>query len=63
VVIPGKKNRLSCRLLDRCRYRQRNHMERFFGRLKDVRRLATRYEKTAASFLGFIHFFAALCWW
>jgi hypothetical protein len=24
--------------------------------------LATRYEKTAASYLGFVHFFAALCW-
>ena len=62
VVIASKANRRTCRLLDRVRYRQRNHVERFFGRLKDFRRLATRYEKTAASFLGFIHFFAALCW-
>ena len=62
VVIPSKKNRLCCRLIDRVRYRQRNYVERFFGRLKDFRRLATRYEKTAASFLGFIYFFAALCW-
>jgi len=60
--IPSKKNRRACRLIDRLRYRQRNHVERFFGRLKDFRRLATRYEKTAASFLGFVHFFAALCW-
>jgi len=62
VVIPSKKNRTLCRLIDRARYRQRNRVERFFNRLKDFRRLATRYEKTAASFLGFIHFFAALCW-
>ena len=62
VVIPSKKNRTRCRLIDRARYRQRNRVERFFNRLKDFRRLATRYEKTAASFLGFIHFFAALCW-
>lgn len=62
VVIPSKKNRTYCRLIDRGRYRQRNRVERFFGRLKDFRRLATRYEKTAASYLGFVHFFAALCW-
>ena len=62
VVIPSKKNRTYCRLIDRARYRQRNRVERFFGRLKDFRRLATRYEKTAASYLGFVHFFAALCW-
>lgn len=62
VVIPSKKNRTCCRLIDRVRYRQRNGVERFFNRLKDFRRLATRYEKTAASFLGFLHFFAALCW-
>lgn len=62
VVIPSKKNRTYCRLIDRARYRQRNRIERFFNRLKDFRRLATRYDKTACSFLGFLHFFAALCW-
>jgi putative transposase len=61
-VIPSKKNRRTCRLIDWVCYRQRSHVERFFGRLKDFRRLATRYEKTAASFPGFVHFFAALCW-
>ena len=62
VVIPSKKNRTCCRLIDRVRYRRRNQVERFFNRLKDFRRLATRYEKTAVSFLGFCFFFAALCW-
>ncbi|WP_394349936.1 transposase [Hymenobacter baengnokdamensis] len=62
VVIPSQKSRLCCRLIDRVRYRQRNRVERFFGRLKNFPRLATRYEKTAVSFLGFVHFFAALCW-
>lgn len=61
-MTPSKKIRLVCRLLDWTHYRQRNHVERFFGRLKDFRRLATRYEKTAANFLGFVHFCAALCW-
>ena len=62
VVSPSQKNRAYCRLIDRVRYRRRNRVERFFSRLKDVRRLATRYEKTAASFRGFCCFFAAHCW-
>lgn len=61
-VIPAKKNRRKKPRLDRGWYRQRNRVERFFNRFKDFRRLATRYEKTAASYLGFVHFFAALCW-
>ncbi|MEM7530388.1 MAG: transposase, partial [Pseudomonadota bacterium] len=40
---------------DRETYRLRNRIERMFGFLKHFRRLATRYDKTAASFLGFIH--------
>lgn len=35
-------------------YRQRNKVERLFRRLKRCRRVATRYEKTAASYEGFI---------
>ena len=61
VVLPSQKKRLYCRLLERVRYRQRNQIERFFNRLKPCRRLATRYEKTAARFLGFVLFFAARC--
>lgn len=62
VVVPSKQSRTYCRLLDRVRYRRRNRVERFFNRLADFRRLATRYERTAAGFLGFCVFFAALCW-
>jgi len=62
VVIPSKKNRTYCRLIDRRRYAQRNQVERFFNRLKIFRRLATRYEKTASSYLGFVYLFAAICW-
>jgi hypothetical protein len=42
--------------------RDRNKIERFFSRLKPFRRLATRYEKTASSFLGMVHFVSALLW-
>ncbi|MGE3820180.1 MAG: transposase [Isosphaeraceae bacterium] len=39
---------------DRKRYRNRDVIERFFRRLKGCLRLATRYEKKAANFAGFI---------
>ena len=61
-VIPSKKNRLVQRLIDRNLYRDRNKVERFFSRLKQFRRLATRYDKTASSFLGMVHFVSALLW-
>ena len=35
-------------------YRERNHVERFFNKLKQFRRIATRYDKLGASFLAFI---------
>lgn len=38
---------------DRQRYKNRNVIERFFGAIKRFRRVATRYEKKAANFLGF----------
>ncbi|WP_425554390.1 IS5 family transposase, partial [Hymenobacter glaciei] len=41
-VIPSKKNRLVQRVIDRNLYRDRNKVERFFSRLKQFRRLATR---------------------
>jgi len=62
VVIPSKKNRLVQRGIDRNLYRDRNKVERFFSRLKQFRRLATRYDKTASSFLGMVHFISALLW-
>ena len=38
---------------DRTRYRHRNVIERFFRRIKQCRRIATRYEKKAVNFLSF----------
>jgi transposase len=36
-------------------YRERNRVERLVGRLKQDRRVATRHDKLAATFLGFAH--------
>ncbi len=47
---------------DKQRYRNRNVIERFFGHLKRFRRLATRYEKKAANFTGFLWLGAILPW-
>jgi len=54
-VIPPKRNRTAPRPYDTDRYRDRNLVERFWGRAKQYRRVATRYEKTARNFLAFVH--------
>ena len=43
-------------------YRRRNRVERLWGRLKEWRAVATRYEKTAESYLGALHVAASLDW-
>ena len=62
LVIPSKKNRLVERVINHNLYRDRNKVERFFSRLKQFRRLATRYDKTATSFIGMLRFLSALLW-
>lgn len=61
-VIPGKINRKEPILVDAITYTLRNRVERCFNKLKCARRLATRYDKTAASYLGFIHITAVRLW-
>lgn len=45
---------------NKLRYRNRNVIERFFGRIKRFRRVATRYEKKPANFTGFVWLAALL---
>ena len=61
-VIPPKASRKQQRAYDANLYADRNKVERFFGRLKEARGFATRYEKTASSFLAVAHLLAALDW-
>ena len=61
-VIPPRSNRLTPRPFDRHLYRERNLIERFFARLKHFRRIATRYDKLARSFLSFIHIGCCFVW-
>lgn len=61
-VIPPRSNRLNPRAFDRHIYKSRNLIERFFGRIKQFRRIATRYDKLAKSFLSFVHLACAFVW-
>ena len=61
-VIPPRVNRLEQRQWDAHQYKHRNLIERFFCRLKQFRRIATRYDKLMRRFESFVHLSAALCW-
>jgi transposase len=62
-VIPSIARRKSLIPYDRKAYRQRNVIERMFARLKDFRRIATRYDKLARNFLAGVVLAAAIIWW
>jgi len=53
-VIPPRSNRTADRPYDKDAYKQRNVVERFINVIKQCRRVATRYEKTARNFLGVV---------
>jgi len=61
-VIPGKSNRRVKIEHNAHLYKQRNQIERFFGRLKINRAIATRYDQLAESFLSMVHIAAAKYW-
>jgi transposase len=61
-IIPSKSNRKQSIECDFKRYKDRNRIERMFNRLKQFRRIATRYDKTAKSYLGFLYLAAAKLW-
>jgi transposase len=61
-VIPSKSNRKLKREIDGHIYKERHLVENFFCKIKRYRRVATRYEKTAANFLGFVLFASLRVW-
>ena len=62
-VIPNKDDRRFFHPFDRKRYRDRNAIERMFCRLKDFRRIATRYDRLARNFASAVALVAAITWW
>jgi transposase len=53
-VVPSRSHRKQPRALDIVSYRARQVIERWFGRMKAFRRVATRYDKTASSYVAFV---------
>jgi transposase len=62
-VIPTNPTRKYQWPIDRQLYKQRNLVERMFNRLKDYRRIATRYDKLARNFSSAIALVAIVIWW
>ncbi|MFT8522598.1 IS5 family transposase [Gluconobacter oxydans] len=62
LVIPSRKGRSPPQKTDWRRYRERNRIAWMFNHLKQMRRIATRYNKTALSFMSFLNIAAARLW-
>ena len=61
-VIPAKRNRKNPAPHDAEKYKWRNLIERLFSKLKNWRRVATRYDKSKESYLGFVAIAAVKLW-
>ncbi|WOI35463.1 IS5 family transposase (plasmid) [Tritonibacter scottomollicae] len=61
--IPGRKQRKTPVKYDKRRYKRRNQIEIMFGRLKDWRRVATRYDRSPTVFLSAIALAALVIFW
>ena len=62
-VIPNNPTRKRLHPFDRTLYKSRNVIERSIGRLKDFRRIATRYDKLAENYRAAVHLVAILIFW
>ena len=62
-VIPSTRSRTTPIPHDKDLYRQRNRIERMFCRLKDFRRVATRYDKLARNYDAAVHIAAIVAFW
>ncbi len=59
----GRKSRGEPVKYDKHRYKERNHIEMMFGRLKDWRRVATRYDRCPKVFLSAVALAATVIFW
>lgn len=58
-VIPPISSRCKILPCDKALYRQRNRIERFFNKIKNLRRIATRYDKLRKTFFASLHLVSA----
>ena len=61
-VVPSRRNRKVHRHYDTEEYKESHLIECFFGKIKHYRRVFSRYDKSAASFLSFLHFASVFIW-
>ena len=61
-IIPTRRDQRCNPHFDRAAYRERNRVERLINRLKQFRRVATRYEKRAANYLAMVTVAAITLW-
>ncbi|QPF82001.1 IS5 family transposase [Bradyrhizobium genosp. L] len=61
-ISPPKRNRSNPINFSPYLYRDRNRIERFFNRIKQCRRVATRYDKLAANYLAFVQLASIRLW-
>ena len=61
-VIPPRSTRKYPPPCDYIAYKDRNRIERMFNRLKQFRRISTRYDKTKVSFAGFLALASVRIW-
>ncbi len=62
-VIPGRSDRQRKIIYDKTRYRERHLVENAFCRLKDFRRIATRYDKLGQNFLSAVALETVVAFW
>ena len=62
-VVPNTSNRIRPFSFNTTAYKQRHHIENAFCRLKDFRRIFTRYDRLARNFLASVCLAAAIVWW
>jgi len=61
-VIPPRSNRIAPRDYDKDIYKERNLVERLFQKLKQYRRVATRYERLALNYMTMLNLACTLIW-
>ena len=61
-VVPPRRHRKRQHGYDKALYKERNRVERFFSRIKQCRRIATRYDKLAETFMGFVILASIMLW-
>ena len=62
-VIPNRSNRKKKFRFDKKQYTKRHKIENAFCRLKDFRRIPTRYDKLGVVFAASVHLAATIAWW